>query len=244
MEKIETVLITGGTGLIGQEMVKAFAAKGYRPLFTSRSQEKIDALEKIVPESQGLLCDFSEGVRAVDTLLPQLKTVHHVIHGYRDTKNLATGADALPNEDQWIREYQAAVVIPYALTMALADKGLKTATLISSIYGVSAANLNLYDGDQSKAPVHYNVAKAAQNHAAKELAVRLAPKNIRVNAIAYGGVKGRASPDFEKKYASLTPYKGMLESAKVATSAVFLASDDAEHITGHILNVDGGWSVW
>lgn len=247
METDKSILITGGTGLIGRELVKAFSKNGYKTYFTSRSAEKIVNLQREIPGAHGFTFDFSKSAPGdFISLLERegITTINCVIHAYRDTANLKTDAQGLPSEEQWLSEYKAAVIVPYHLTMVLAEKGLKAAVLVSSIYGANAANMALYDGDQQKAPVHYNIAKAAENHAARELAVRLGPRSVRVNAIAYGGVKGRAPEAFMQKYDSLCPYKGMLEPSNVAGSALFLCSDAAEHITGQVINVDGGWGVW
>ena len=64
---------------------------------------------------------------------------------------------------------------------------------ISSIYGLVVPNLTIYESKNASVPVHYGVAKAALDHLTKELAVRLADHGIRVNAVAFGGVEGRAS---------------------------------------------------
>jgi hypothetical protein len=146
-----------------------------------------------------------------------------------------------------MNEFQLSVVVAYELTMGLLAE--ETAVLenvinISSIYGIVASNQHLYLEPKKQTPIHYGVCKAAMIHLTKELAVRLAPDYIRVNAISYGGIEGRVSGDFLERYAALCPQGRMLTSEDIAEPALFLASVGASGVTGHNLVVDGGWSVW
>ena len=171
--------------------------------------------------------------------------IHCLINNFRDAGNLKTETGR-PSQEQWQREYLAAVVVPYELSIALADVGgLKSVINITSMYGITAGNLSLYNGNEAAAPIHYNVSKAAEIHLSREMAVRLADKEIRVNGIAYGGIKGRADADFEKRYAALCPQQGMLNASDLSGAALFLLSDQAAgRVTGQILQVDGGWTIW
>lgn len=243
MRERETVLITGGTSVIGQAIIPALTGKGYEVVFTSRKAEsrignavciQADLLEENGPEA------------LISELARREIAVSHLINNFRDVDNLKTDKHGEPGKAQWMREYEAAVSVPYALGAALAKTGtLKSIVNVTSIYGIAAANLNLYQGDQRLSPIHYNVAKAAEVHLTKEMAVRMAGQNIRVNAVAYGGVKGRASPDFEKTYASLCPFEGMLETGDLAGAILFLLSgEQAGKITGQTIQVDGGWTLW
>lgn len=53
--------------------------------------------------------------------------------------------------------------------------------------------------------MHYSVAKAALVHLTKEMATRLAKRQIQVNCVSYGGVQGRVNEEFEQRYAALAP---------------------------------------
>ena len=94
----------------------------------------------------------------------------------------------------------------------------------------------------------YNASKGAVNLVTKSMAVELAPDRIRVNAIA--PVAGETpllarfmGEDTEEKRAvfrSSIPWGRLSQPVDVANAALFLVSDDAEMITGTVLNVDGG----
>ena len=144
-------------------------------------------------------------------------------------------------------EYLLDVVAPYELTMALAlaeKSTLEKVIFISSMYGVVPFNLNLYDNPLTEAPMQYSVAKAAQIHLTKNMAIRLADKGVQVNSISYGGVEGRVDQAFMERYANLCPSGGMLKEEDIVGAIEFLVSDRAVGLLGHNLVVDGGWSLW
>ena len=115
---------------------------------------------------------------------------------------------------------------------------------IGSQYGVVGPNPSLYNNDLSLSAVQYGVAKSALHHLTRELSIRLAP-DIRVNCIAYGGFSGRENKSFQERYAQLTPLGRMLNEGDVGGPVAFLLDDvAAAAVTGHVLMVDGGWSVW
>jgi len=243
MTQKETILITGGTSLVGRAVIPRLITDGYNVVFTSRrSESKIEGAKCI-----GVDLLHDDGVASLLSALDKEHiTINHIIHNFRDIDNLKTDEYAMPTQEQWLREYQAAVSVPASITATLANSNsLRSVINITSIYGIVSANLQLYEGDQRAAPIHYNVAKAAQIHLTKELSVRLAPKSIRVNAVAYGGIKGRADDNFENRYDNLCPLDGMLNAEDLSGAISFLLSEkDSAKITGQTLQVDGGWTLW
>jgi 3-oxoacyl-[acyl-carrier protein] reductase len=93
---------------------------------------------------------------------------------------------------------------------------------------------------------HYAASKGALVSLTKSLAVELAPFNIRVNCVAPGWVDTDmcaevfADPDFKKRVQESIPLKRIPLPEDIAGPILFLASDLARHITGEILNVNGG----
>ena len=146
-----------------------------------------------------------------------------------------------------INEYKLGVIIPYKMIMALLKKNkysLKKIVNISSIYGLVAPNKNLYESDEIELPIQYGLAKAALIQLTKDLAVRLSKNKIRVNCIAYGGVKGRKENNFESKYSKLCPIGRMLNDEDLPSPLDLLLSEKSDAINGHVLVVDGGWTIW
>jgi NAD(P)-dependent dehydrogenase (short-subunit alcohol dehydrogenase family) len=94
--------------------------------------------------------------------------------------------------------------------------------------------------------VHYSASKGGVVSMTRAMALQLAPHNIRVNAIA-PGMTDTAQPRYGNtdaeliKMARVIPLGGkMLAPDQIARTAVFLASEDANAITGQVLHVNGG----
>ncbi len=92
---------------------------------------------------------------------------------------------------------------------------------------------------------HYAAAKAGVISLTKSTARLLAPMGVRVNAIAPGFIRTDMYFDIISRTAESQINAGILlgrvgEPEEVAAAALFLASDEARYITGHILNVNGG----
>ena len=90
----------------------------------------------------------------------------------------------------------------------------------------------------------YTVAKGALNTLTQALAVEFGPQGITVNCIAAGAVSTPgwpASPQGEEAWIRRAPRARMGLAADIADAVVFLASPQADYITGQILCVDGGY---
>lgn len=91
----------------------------------------------------------------------------------------------------------------------------------------------------------YSASKAAIIGMTKSLAIELAPWNIRVNSVAPGVVDtemvGALNERSKKTFENTIPLGRMGHAYDIAAAMRFLASDDAEYITGTVINVDGGY---
>ena len=248
-----TVFLTGGTGKLRKTVVRYLASKGYAVVFTSRSQQKVDSLLADLPD-----CERSEVTGIVIDLESKdfSSEIFHYLkeHEIQPTSlvNNARNIDYLKIEpsgevktENWLDEFRLDVVVAYQLSTLLAHHfpSLRTIVNVSSIYGVVAANPNLYIDPVHHSPINYSVCKAALIHLTKELAVRFAGKMIRVNSVSFGGVRGRADLEFERRYSSYCPLGSMLHDNDIAGPIEFLLSEASSGTTGHNLIVDGGWTI-
>ena len=91
---------------------------------------------------------------------------------------------------------------------------------------------------------NYSASKAGIIGLTQSMAKELAPRNIRVNAVAPGFVKtdmtDTLKEDYKEKILSMIPLKRFAEVTDIANAVIFLASDEAGYITGQVLAVTGG----
>jgi len=234
--------------------VTHFANKGWVVLFTStsrlRSQDLLDELgqpERVI----GFVYHLNEP-GAPEKLIEEVNsgghTVNHLVNNARSQESLQLNPLGQTDRRHFMDEYLLDVVVPYELSILLFNSQpdeLRTITNIGSQYGVVASNPYLSGGDASQqSAIQYGVAKAALNHLTKELAVRMAGRNVRVNCVAFGGVDGRVDRAFKARYADLTPSRRMLSEEEVEGPVAFLTSEASSSITGQTIRADGGWTIW
>jgi NAD(P)-dependent dehydrogenase (short-subunit alcohol dehydrogenase family) len=94
----------------------------------------------------------------------------------------------------------------------------------------------------------YNASKAAVHQLTKSLAAEWAPYNVRVNALAPGYVKTAMAPvdrpEFRQHWIEDAPMKRFAMPEELGPSLVYLASDASSFMTGSVLVVDGGYTLW
>ncbi len=124
---------------------------------------------------------------------------------------------------------------------------------ISSIYAIVSPDFGIYENIKSNiyggkyplsSPAVYSASKAGLIGFSRYMAVYLAKKDIRVNALVPGGVYDNQDDNFYKEYIKRVPLKRMAVWSDYNGAILFLASDASRYMTGQILVVDGGLSTW
>lgn len=248
------VLLTGATGKLGRVLARQLVERGWQVVAMSRDSSRVDALISEMGSLRdaviGLVEDLQQpgaAQRAVDDLCAREIAVTHLVNNARSVKTLAVQPDGTTLSADFVGEFVMDVVLPYELTMCLARSArqrLRTVVNIGSMYGEVAPNPFLYNGSLDSSPVQYGVSKAALHHLTRELAVRLAPRQVRVNCVAFGGIEGRVDEAFLARYAQLAPTRRMLREDEITGPVEFLLDDASSCVHGHVLVADGGWSVW
>lgn len=111
---------------------------------------------------------------------------------------------------------------------------------LSSIYG-------LVGGGHSAA---YCASKGGVSNLTRQMALDYAEEEVNVNALAPGIIKTAQNvewrendPELMEEWHAATPWPEFGEPEDVADAAVFLASEESDFVTGHVLRVDGGWTA-
>ena len=112
---------------------------------------------------------------------------------------------------------------------------------ISATTGIVSARPDLYNGSHKH--IGYSVSKAGVINLTKYLATHLGP-SIRVNCVAPGGVKFKQDSNFIKKYSKHTPLGRMMKKNELNSLIEFLSSENSSYVTGAVMVIDGGWTIW
>lgn len=244
------ILLTGGTGKIGTTLAKELINDDFHLYITTRSLINGKAwIEKnLFPTNKIELveCNFYDQ-NSTSIILNQISNIiSTIIHNARDIENLRLDSNRKISANQFQNELYLATTFPYLLTTSLieSDNNIKDVIFVASMYGNVAPSPRLYDNFHLQSAINYGTAKAAQIHLTKEMAVRFAELNIRVNCISYGGVEGRVSEEFKARYAQLSPLRRMLNESDLYPAIKMLLTNPNLLITGENIKIDGGWTLW
>ena len=241
------VFISGGTGLIGSEIVDQLLRDGFDVITTTTTKNKagdfIKYGRKLVIET----IDF-EGLNFDDRiadLFSKRNRLVAIINNARSLKFLETNDQGLCKPDNLINEFILDVVVPYKISLMAAEliTNLETIINISSQYASRVPNPNLYASNSEVSPIQYNVAKAALNKITKELAVRFGERKIRVNCIEFGGVEGQAPNFFVKNYNAKVPQGRMLKASECYGPVKMLLDKNNSAINGAVIEANAGWML-
>ena len=242
-------VITGSSRGIGRAIAQECAKMGAKIVVSSR---KIAACEAVVSEIEaagGKATPFACNV-GVKSDLEAL--VAHAMREYGRIDILIPNAAINPvygpssevSDETWNKVLTSNLTSTHWLCQmvlpGMAERGGGSVILLSSIVStVGAAKIGIYA-----------ISKAAEAQLARNLAVEWGAHGIRVNSIAPGVIKtdfAKAlyeNPKAAAAIASLTCLKRLGEPEDIAGVAVFLASDAARYITGQLILVDGGTSIF
>jgi len=252
-------VITGGAGHIATAMADALAELGASvAVIDNRAAQAVSVAEDIARrwkvESKAFEADLE---RAED--LPELSQRIREHFGRADILiNCAAFVGtstldgwAVPFEQQSVETWRRAVDVnltaPFALAQAFAPdlkkSGHGTIINVASIYGISGPDWRLYEGTKMGNPAAYAASKGGLIQLTRWLATTLAP-DIRVNAIAPGGIERDTAEPFLSRYIARTPLGRMGTEEDLKGIAAFLASDLSAYVTGQCFAIDGGWTAW
>jgi 3-oxoacyl-[acyl-carrier protein] reductase len=249
-----TALVTGGTRGIGHACARALAAAGAAVVLTGRdAQAAKSAAAAIAGQTgaavAGVPLDIPEaGPGAADTLEAVGALVAEITAEHGDLDILVANAGILRPAPVGLigaADLRAMLEVNLVGTLAVLQaaaasmcrRGGGSAVLISSLAGILG-------GD---ALTGYAATKAAIAAMALSAARDLGPQGVRVNAIAPGVTATEMINVFPSEafehVITHTPLRRLGTPEDVAAAAVFLASDAASFITGHVLAVNGGLVV-
>jgi NAD(P)-dependent dehydrogenase (short-subunit alcohol dehydrogenase family) len=239
----KTAVITGAANGIGRATAERFAAEGASLLLNDREagalESLIAALTNKGAKARGVPGDVSQ---EADVRL----MMNTAVQAYGSIDILVANAGVIPEAD-----LASATVELWDRTMATNGRGMflccKYAAEVMVARGKGAivclSSISAFAGQPGQAV--YGPAKFVASGLTKHLAIDLAKKGVRVNAVAPGTINTPAVAKMSKegieKVVNLHPLGRMGRPEEVASAILFLASDEASFITGAVLPVDGGY---
>ena len=246
----QNAIITGGNRGIGFSIADAMAQSGANIAILCRDIEKAkSAIEELQPykgKYECFACDVTD-------LVSVRKAVAEVYASFGEINILVNNAGVATNrafldmdEDlsDWYKvlntDLNGVVHMTYEVGKRMRDAGKG-----GSIINISSLSGIIVHRNSPRSP--YNASKAGVNHFTHAMAIELGQYNIRANAIAPGyirtGFTANPTEDFVNMVRSVQPMDRLGEGIEVGALAVFLASPAANHLTGTIQIIDGGFSL-
>ncbi len=241
--KDKVALVTGASQGIGRDTALALSEAGAKVAVAARNEEKLATLvNEIVGMEGGQAFAVKMDVADAEQVKAGFKQVLEKF-GRLDilVNNAAITRDGLAlrmKQDDW------EAVLRTNLTGAHFCIQQALATMMRARTGriINIASVVAQMGNSGQA--NYVAAKAGLIGLTKAIAIEIASRNITVNAVAPGFIKTPMTdvlPDKVKEDLNTRIPLGRMGSARdVAAAIVFLASDEAGYITGHVLDVNGG----
>jgi glucose 1-dehydrogenase len=250
--KGHSALITGSTKGVGRSIAEAFAAAGANVVIHGRKRDA--AAEEVLAKcaSLGVQAEFvaadlmDETIPVVDRVFADALAAQGTIDIL--VNNAGTYIDKPFLEMEWDtynRTMRLNVAAPYFLTQRFAQHWIAN-QVAGRVLMIGSINGRLAE------PTHscYDTSKGAIEAMVRSLCVSLAPQNIRVNGLAPGLVRTPLTSIIDRderfrRWMELHTPNGHVPGSDVCGSgAVYLCSDDAWHVHGQILLIDGGMSAW
>ena len=233
----KTALITGGTSGIGLGIALGFQAAGYQIVVTGVTEREVQQTQEQHPELDCRQLDVTSDSQ-VSQCLANLEELDVLIN--------CAGVILRDNQEHTPEGFQSAIDVNLNGTMRMC---YAAKSLLQHSYGCVINTASMLSFFGSGFVPAYSASKGGIMQFTKSLAIAWAPDKIRVNALAPGWIQTELTrPLYEDEQRSRqitdrTPMNRWGKPADVAGPALFLASKQAEFITGVTLPVDGGYSI-
>ena len=240
----KVAVVTGAARGIGAACARRFAAEGAAVVIGDILEEQGEATAQSIREAGGTAAfvagDTGDGPQA-RALIEETVSRHGRIDVLVNNAGIFTIADFLDvTEEDFDRVLRVNLrgyfLVGQAAARVMADAGSGSIINMSSVNAVMAI----------ESIAAYVVSKGGVNQLTSVMALALAPKGIRVNAIGPGTIltemAGAMMTDeaARRRILSRTPMGRVGQPEEVAGIAVFLASDDSSYVTGQVIYADGG----
>jgi NAD(P)-dependent dehydrogenase (short-subunit alcohol dehydrogenase family) len=250
----KVAFVNGGAGLIGTEVVKAFAEAGAKVVLLDVNKDKgLEIQNNLKQDGKDVTFEIFDATE-LETLDERIDLLHEkyekidiwVNTSFPRTEDWGVKLEEIPldsfkkNIDMHLNSYSW-----ISRRVCLKMQQQKGGSLINfgSIYGVVGANFNIYEGTEMTSSFAYSAIKGGIINLSRYLASYFGSFNVRVNTICPGGIFDNQDEIFVKNYSKQAPLKRMGKPEEIASVVLFLASEAASYVSGSTIMVDGGWTA-
>ncbi len=241
----KTVIVTGAGIGIGFEIAKRFAMEGANVALNDLDEALTQKAAQQINDNYGSCIGIAGDAGNVDFIYQMVdKTV--ATFGALDIAIPNAGITLFDSFLSYTEEKLSQVIqlnifgsfflLQAASKVMIANKTRGKLIVMSSVTGHQA----------HKDLAAYGLTKAALEMLARSLVLELSPHGININGIAPGATKTErtvSDQNYDSTWSKITPMGKPATTTDIANVALFLASDEASHITGQTLIVDGGWTA-
>jgi NAD(P)-dependent dehydrogenase (short-subunit alcohol dehydrogenase family) len=238
-------LVTGAASGIGRSTVLRLAAEGASVACLDRNAGGLDEVVRAVSESGGsalpVVCDLVDR----DAIPPAVDGAVEALGGLDAVCNIAGVGGFWLDADFPLEEWDRLIAINLTATWLICQRALPH--LLETGRGAIVNTASTAATDATPYETAYAATKGAIIALTRSLAINHAKAGLRVNCVAPGPIDTAIAaqyhlpPNADRELLRIiTPFGAMGRPEDVASVFAFLASDDAAHVNGHVLKVDGG----
>lgn len=238
----KVIIVTGGSGLIGKEIVKDLIEKG-AIVINADISVKTDLQNGTIHTN---ITSEKSVIQTIELVAKHFGKIDGLVNNaYPRTKDWGTKFEDI-TYDSWQKNVDIQMNTIFLFIQKIIPELLKTKGAIvniTSIYGVVGNDLTIYENTSIGTAAPYSAIKGGIINFTRYLASYYGRKGIRVNCVSPGGIFDNQHETFVANYEKKVPMGRMGNPDDIAPAVSFLLSNDAKYITGQNLIVDGGWTV-
>jgi NAD(P)-dependent dehydrogenase (short-subunit alcohol dehydrogenase family) len=240
--KNKVIVVTGGNGLLGKQMVSTFREQGALVIAADIYFETLGADDFIIDITDE--DSVKNGIEAIITKYNQIDG--WVNNAYPRTKDWSCKFENIPF-DSWRKNIDMHLngyfICCKVVLEQMKKQGFGSLINMSSIYGLVGPDFTIYEGTDMTMPAAYAAIKGGLNNLTRYLASYYGVSQVRINTVSPGGILDNQPKSFVDNYNKKVPLKRMGNPKDIVSAVYYLLSDEANYVTGHNLVVDGGWSI-
>lgn len=235
-----TVLLTGAAGAVGRHAAEAFTRAGARVLGVDRNEIPLKSMKE-----SGLLAETLSGDVTDRDFLDEIAATWPEVDVLVNNVGAGLSATLADTTDDVIDRMidvnlKSAAGLCHRLAPGMGERRRGKIINVSSVLAAHPV----------PTVAAYAAAKASLIGFTRSIALEYAPRNVQANVLAPGYLDGPKNADYFRSDVGQRFQKRFMPTGSVGAPdalngpLLFLASSMSDHVTGHVLVVDGGYSIW